>query len=305
MIVFRSRILTSVFSFVFVSAILPGSATAQPDKDGKFPSILHRDLFLQQYGYGDVVVATVVKVSGHEATNSNPPLVALQVHEVWRGDKKTDRQKAIWKPVFSPFCANDPQVLKWLNEPLAGPKVGEKWIVWGHMEKANGQQWFGVGADARFPWSVENEKKARLILKQAEQTVREFKAEQEAAAKKAEEVKAAWRATIGAKDIAKFAAEADFVGIGKRISDQGPTYQVTEILKGVKRIKYDGNTYYVEVGFAKKVEELLDRETSYVLFLKDTSKPVPASRVYSAISSGDGIVIADAESIKAVRASLK
>ena len=83
---------------------------------------------------GDVFVATITRVEDKEATNSRPPRVWLNVHEVIRGNPKTVRSPAVWSPPFHGIDwgdGNQPELKLWRAQPLKGPKVGEKFILGG------------------------------------------------------------------------------------------------------------------------------------------------------------------------------
>jgi hypothetical protein len=292
-------------SLLLLSGLVVSAGAQAPAKGGAPAPPLSREA-LAHFGWSDAVVASVVAVDDRKATNSNPPRLELRIHEVLRGDKWLNRRRATWKPPMGPLCGNDPELPRWLATPFKGPNAGTKWILWGRVEKTGQGDRFNVWAWPRLPYSKEEEQKTRTLVRQVEQAVREYEAGRAAEEKKVREAKARWRACVSAKDLADFAAAADFVGVGKRISDQGPTYEITTILKGQKRHEYRDNLYFVKVGFAKEVEGLLDRETDYLLFLNEKVTPhLPGGAIYRPVALGDGIVIADPAALQAVRKALE
>ena len=71
----------------------------------------------------DIVVATVREVSPEPWTHGNPPRVALEVHDVLRGDAKADRSRALWAPPphdidYGPVEDN-PRYKTWAARPMA------------------------------------------------------------------------------------------------------------------------------------------------------------------------------------------
>jgi hypothetical protein len=90
------------------------------------------------------------------------------------------------------------------------------------------------------------------------------------------------------------------------VSDGPPTFEVSEIWKGKKQSTHQDGAYYLQFAMPAKVRDLLDRDTSYVLFLSEKGlKLTPSSPIFQPITSGEGIVIADDVSLKAVRGALK
>jgi len=266
---------------------------------------------------GDVIVATVRKVSDHAATRGNPPRVVLEVHEVLRGDPKVDRSRAIWDPPLHDIDTGDveknPRFKAWAATPMAGPKVGDKMILWGWLARAPEGKAFRAVSWGRFPYSKEKRAWAvKLIKKHAEQKrAREAKARAE---KKAlAEAKAQWRLKVSAEDIQRYITEADFVGIGRIVSGHaGSTretrigLEISEILKGTKRKHYPNDRYFVHIVVPGPVCALLDRRTSYLVFLSENGMELnPAAPTYPRIRSGDGIAIADRAAVKAAKDSIE
>jgi hypothetical protein len=89
---------------------------------------------IAESGY-DVLDATIIEVSKHAATNGNPPVVKLQVHEVLSGDPTIDRRTATWSAMPLPVDTQDEETLRaidrWRSELLASPKPGTRWILLG------------------------------------------------------------------------------------------------------------------------------------------------------------------------------
>ena len=266
---------------------------------------------------GDVIVATVRKGSTHAATYGNPPRVLLEVHEILRGEPKADRSRALWAPpphdVDYGNVRDNPRYKAWAATPMPGPKVGERMILWGWLVASKDGKVFRALNWGRFPYSKEKRAWAvELIGKRAEQErarQAKLRAEKQALAR----AKAKWRATVSARDIKQYAREADFVGIGRIVSgatgsvrDSRLDFEISEILKGQKRKSYPGGHYFVQIVAPGRVCALLDRRTTYLLFLSEEGMTLThAAPSYPRIRSGDGIVIADEAAVKAARASLQ
>jgi hypothetical protein len=289
---------------VGVAIVLPAGHAG--DKAREEQKQIEREAIANWYGQGDVIVATVVKESAHAGTISNPPRPILRVDEVWRGDKGLDRSNVLWGPLFAPRCGNDPGLNKWLATPFAGPKVGEKWILFGRLGDGDEKKLFLTWGQSRFPYTPENEKKYRALMKEADEIIRQRNAEREAKEKAHREALAKWREASTEKRLKQYVAEADFIGIGRRVSGT-PLYEIDIILKGERKHEYLNNAYFVQVVFPENIERFIEyQKTPYLLFLTEKGlKPNPSGPLYQPIAGGDGIVIADAESIRAVGAAVK
>ena len=262
---------------------------------------------------GDVVVAAVKKVSDHAATNGDPPRLELEVHEVLRGDPKADRARAVWDPRPNGFDYGDPEMMrravrKWEAQPLAGPKVGDKLVLWGELAGDKKRPVFHAYSWHAYPFSAEKRTWAVKVIRDAEEAARRYAAKLEAEKKALAKAQAEWRAKTSADDLKKYAAQADVVAVGRICSEyvSGPiTIRVGQLLKGEKRKGYKGDDYYVGLTVPKKIRELLDRETDYLLFLSaDGLEAGPAAVSYPLIKAGAGIVIADRKAVDAVKEAL-
>jgi hypothetical protein len=160
-----------------------------------------------------------------------------------------------------------------------------------------------------YPFSAEKRTWAVKVIRDAAEEARCYAAKLEAEKKALAKAQAEWRAKTSADDLKKYAAQADFVAIGRIVGGEanvvgGFTLQV-RILKGEKRREYKGDANFVEVSAPKDVQGLLDRETDYLVFL--SLKGLKAGVVvdyYPSIRSGDGIVIADRKAVEAVKEAL-
>lgn len=295
--------------------------------------------WVTQHRRGDVIVATVKKVSEHDATNGNPPTVELEIHEVLRGEAKTDRTRAVWQPqpLWNGECPVGVDVKKmtqnWEAKKLASPKAGDKFVLWGEMTGDAKKPVFGVFTWEAYPFSEEKQKWAVKVIKDIEEETR-LQEEKRVAEKKAKEKALAdWRAKVTDDDLKKYAAEADFVLVG-RLSSWGNSdgYGLTlygNILKGENLPKSGSDSftesYYLRLatvfgpmcyppknkGFAMvfplpaEVRARLDWETDYLLFVTlKGAKAEPSVICYPPIKTGEGIVIADRKALGVVKEAL-
>jgi hypothetical protein len=263
---------------------------------------------------GDVVVATVKKVSDHPATNGNPPRVELEIHEVLRGDAKADRTRAVWQPTPHGCDFGDAEMYRkfvetWETGKFAGPKVGDKFVLWGKMTADKKNPVFDAYSWHAYKFTAEKRTWAVNVIRDAEEAARRYAAKLEAEKKALAKARTEWRAKTSTDDLKKYAAQADFVAIGRIVGGEanvagGSTLQV-RILKGETRKKYTGDAYFVEVRAPKDVQGLLDRETDYLVFLTlDGLKTGVSVDFYPPIKTGDGIVIADRQAVEAVKEAL-
>ena len=274
---------------------------------------------------GDVVVATVERVENRRATNGNPPRVTLRIHEVLRGDPMRDRTNAIWEPTPNGFDFGDPAILsaalaKWEKAPLESPKVGAKFVLWGECiedkdAKAKSKQsepsaaTFAAWSWNAYPYSEEKRAWAVDDIRKAAEERRQ-EAERRAAEKRAlEQARAKWREKTGARELREYSAAADLVIVGRISSEyvSGPlTFKVTRRLKGTLSKTWQDGEEYFSVTIPSSPRDLLDRESDYLLFLKTVGmKPGGATDHYPFITKGDGIVVADAAALEAVRVEAK
>jgi len=268
---------------------------------------------------GDVIVATVRKVSTPAATHGNPPRVEFEVHEVLRGDSKADRRRAVWEPQPHDVDWAGPgaqeAIAAWKAMPMTGPRVGEKWILWGEAAADDGQAVFRVFSQERTRFSDEKRTWAAQSIQDAAEWKKSYEAKAERDRNALAEAKAKWRAQVSAEDIGKYVVEADFVGIGRICS--GPSrqggemraeVQIATILKGQRRrMDYPPNAYYLAIAVPEPLCPLLDQHTEYAFFLSEKGMQLgpPNPPFYPRIRSGDGLVVADAASLKAAREAIQ
>jgi hypothetical protein len=136
---------------------------------------------------GDVFVATITRLEDKDATNARPPRVWLKVHEVLRGDAKVVRSPARWSPPFHGIDwgdDNSPELKRWNVAPLAGPKVGQKFILGGQALKlAPGEMdkpAYNLFAFVRIPYTDEAREKTVASLAALDEARRKRAAEQAA-----------------------------------------------------------------------------------------------------------------------------
>lgn len=222
----------------------------------------------------------------------------------------------MWSPTPHGFDFGDEEeyrkaVRKWEARPLAGPKVGDRFVLWGEMGGEKKRPVFHVYSWHAYPFSAERRAWAVKVIREAEERARLYAAKLEAERRALAKARARWRAKTSADDLKKYAGRADFVAVGRIVSEaphnvaDGILVRVKEILKGEKRRKYKDGEYYVEIVVPSEVRGLLDRETDYLLFLStDGLKAGPAVDYYPSIKAGDGIVIADRKAVDAAKEGL-
>ncbi|HLC76517.1 MAG TPA: hypothetical protein VJB82_05405 [Candidatus Peribacterales bacterium] len=265
----------------------------------------------------DVVVATVESVSTPVATNKNPPLVTLQIHDVLRGDKTLDRHCAIWAPfphdVDYVGGGSQERIAQWEKQPLEGPAVGKKMILLGEKSERNGDPIFWISPVGHFDFTDQNLESAINAIKEGEEKKQQYKREQEALLQKNNAEVAAWRNQFTSEEIKEFTQNADFVGRGKSgtmeisSTDHWVTFNIEKIFKGEKKKEYRGEIYFVNVRVSSQTAMMLDEirrnapDTSYFLFLSEKDAlPVGTDVRYDPKRYEGGIVIADEDSIRAV-----
>ena len=274
---------------------------------------------------GDVIVATVTKVSSRAATNAHPPEVELKVEEVLRGDPRVDRQFAVWDPDgFHWDMPGEDAFERWKIEPIEGPKVGERWILWGEVYADEGPAGFHVSSKGRFPFEEQERRRAIELIRKQEEARRAVEAEWEAKTRPLREQRAKWRAQASDADIRRYYEEADFVVMASIAAFNRQKVQVAfrvrEILKGQERdfceivdgqrSRRSDDSFPLHVKFSKDTNAVLAKlwdglPEDYLLFLSERGLQLEPWPYYQPINSGDGIVIADASAIRAVREAAK
>jgi hypothetical protein len=164
----RSRILLSILLISCLRGRAYGGQTLEHALSGS--SIDH---IAEAVGW-DVIVATVVEVSTHKATNGKPPLVKLKVYEVLRGDKKTNRESAIWRPIPHDFDngppEKDPRFKKWQVTPMESPKLGVKMILCGQVSQGESDSRFYIAPVGREGYSDKTRELARKGIRKREES---------------------------------------------------------------------------------------------------------------------------------------
>jgi hypothetical protein len=263
---------------------------------------------------GDIIVATVTRVSKHQPTYGNPPRVELKIHEVLRGDPNTRRNAAIWGPPSHDIDYgggnSEKRLREWGSQPMSAPEVGSKWILWGFVRTPPGE--FVAWDKPRFRYSDETRRQALAMIRDAEQWERNRRAEIAANWKARIEARAKWRARFAAKDIHRYCQAADFVAIGKCLSGFSD-FEITDVLKGVKRdlpdiigLQQEAVAYHAFLDLPQEREILIDNDTPYILFLSEKDARIAGFTVYyTPVSGMEGIVLADADALATVRQSLR
>lgn len=85
----------------------------------------------------EVVVAEVMKVTDKGATRGDPPRVQVYVRQVLRGRVEIGLLDAIWSPADPGIdtAEREEQLKRWAATPMAGPKVGGRFILFGRREQ--------------------------------------------------------------------------------------------------------------------------------------------------------------------------
>jgi hypothetical protein len=262
---------------------------------------------------GDVFVATLTRVADKDATNSRPPRVWLEVHEVLRGDAKISRSPAQWSPPFHGIDwgdENQPELKAWRSRPLKGPKVGQKFILGGGLlplaPDERDAPVYHLFAFVRIPYSDKARAKAIADLAVLDEARRKYAAKQAAAAKERELRGQKWRAAMTDKVIEKRTQEADAVAIGKMVS--GDTFHIETMLKGQPRMS-SGGEYYVTLpsdGYDPRIADLVAERPRCILFLSEKNLVASVTDIHAQlVDPFEGIVLADDAAIAAVKASLQ
>jgi len=261
---------------------------------------------------GDAIVAIVKAVDDANATFGNPPRVRLEIVEVLRGDPQTDRSHAIWGPpdhdIDTGVVKENPRYKEWAKTPMKGPKVGEKYIIWGWGYAQDRSPMFYVANGGRYPFSYEKRQWAIDMIDRDRKSSLAYQEKMEAEKQAHLDAVKKWRAGVSSDDIKQYAAKAEFIGVGRLSSaiNGSPeemcfTFQVTGILKGQQKQKYKDAVYFATFVIPTKLYYLLDLNTDYVVFLQDTPKLLSAAAAsYATIPLGDGVVIADEQTTKAL-----
>jgi hypothetical protein len=265
---------------------------------------------------GDVFVATITRVEDKNSTNARPPRVWLEVHEVLRGQAQTIRSPALWSPPFHGIDwgdGNQPELKRWYAAPLKGPQVGQKFILGGASLKPAA----GVDEDeknapvynlfdfVRFPYSDEARAKTIATLAALDAERRRYAAELAAAARDRAQRGQKWRAAMTDRVIDKRTGEADIVAIGQVTSGAG--YEFETVLKGLPRVP-TGVKYFVTLpsdGYDPRIADLVSERPRCILFLSDKDLIASVAVIQAQlIDPYEGIVVADAAAVAAVKASL-
>jgi len=275
----------------------------------------------------DVIVASVTKVSGHAATNEHPPEVELKVEQVLRGDPKLDRRRAVWDPIdFNWDMPAEGEFEQWKTTPLEGPRVGDRWILWGIVYGDEGPARFHISAKGRFPFDAQALRETTALIRQQEAARRALEAQRQAEAKLLQEQRDKWRAQVADADIRHYYEKSDFVVLARIESHsslsaaiecricrvfKGQPRRLNEIVPGGRWDQDDQSSIYVRL--SKSTNKTLS-EFSCTLVLKECflflserglRLGVRPQFQYPPIDSGDGIVIADAAARQAVAEAAK
>jgi hypothetical protein len=262
---------------------------------------------------GDVIVGTVKEVSADDATNGHPASVTVEITETLKGELK-GTVVVIWggrsHGVDTGPSAKNPIVIKWAAEKAEKPRVGDAYILFGRLNHPPGRDArLYTNPGGRMLVTVENRDKALNAIKfYDDQTKAEMDRRAFEAARQDVWVKQ-WRAGMTDEKLAAAIKEADFVALGKVSGNI--TFQVTEMLKGRKRMSYTDGSYFVQFKATKEMAALIVRErsvasmmhrgeTEYLLLLSEKGLVLGYSSLqYQPV--GDGVVLADAATIDLAR----
>jgi hypothetical protein len=258
-----------------------------------------------------IIVAKITTVSEAAATNGNPPRVGLEMTQVLRGDPKADYSRAIWNPPWHGIdtSGREGELERWRATPMDKPAVGSRWIIFGRLlEEAD-----GPALSLRYQIAYSPAELAKTVdqIAQVDAATAEYAAKIASEAKALAEARVAWRAKTSSADIGNYVKAADFVAVGTISSGSWGNepeslhiFQIKQILKGQKRYAYLNDLYFVEVKIPLETGKLLKRDQEYLVFLLDRGFDTRKMPVYSRISLGDGVVIADDAALQAARDTL-
>jgi len=129
------------------------------------------------------------------------------------------------------------------------------------------------------------------------------------------ESRARWRAATTARDIERWFAAADIVGVAKSATTRGfggsvrISFRIETLFKGGPKDVSVDKPFWVGVEFTSQgIVHPMDRDDEYILFLSSKGVergPGILSPLHARISEGEGIVIADEKALQAVRAAAK
>lgn len=263
------------------------------------------------YFHGDCVVVTITKVSDHPPTNGNPARVDLEIHELLNGDRKIDRRRAVWEPVphdidYGGGAERDGKIKAWLARPTTAPRPGGKFIVWGESHAHEGVTTFWVQSWRVYPYSEETRDWAITAMCVQEQMIWTEMERRRLEREEFERAVADRRAKVTTEDIGEWVKKAEFVGLAVQSGGarETATFSVEKILKGRKLYKYVDDSYFVKFPVDAETVAALDSDAKYYVFLGDRTLDSQGA-AYRRVGPGDGMVLADAASRKAVEAALR
>jgi hypothetical protein len=257
-----------------------------------------------------VVAAVMVEgVRPPIGTRGKPPQVSLRVDELIRGKLGQQWLAAVWLPpdyLHGNEDDPDPQVpLDWLAAPLAGPTPGARLIV---LISQEGDE-FRIAHRCRFPDSPQMRSDVRKWIARYIVDLRAWKRQtaRDARAERAglDARRRSWRTTTTPLAIARSARDADFIGIGRSAGSGGfATFEITSILKGIRRKPYIGSAYFADVEVPRVAQDLIGwpERQELLLFLTENGMNLDMGPAYPL--AGIGLVIADAEARKVVQDTL-
>jgi hypothetical protein len=102
----------------------------------------------------DIEVATIVAVRDSGATQANPPLVTIDLHEMLRGSRPRGIMTIRWMPtpLYMPCAVGEGGTIRrWEQTPMRGPAVGSKMILGGEWDWRTGM--WGCSVFCRWKYS--------------------------------------------------------------------------------------------------------------------------------------------------------
>lgn len=266
------------------------------------------------YDSVDVVIASIRSVSDGPATHGKPPRVVMHVEQTLAGEMKPGNADAVWNPPpegFDPMW-KEAEKVAWMLKPMTKPPIDKKFILFGGMKSEDGKAVFHTHGSGKFEFSDKKlwDTKRLLDSLKADSELRiaqKLAAEKEFAAKVA-----LWKYQTAPETVAKWAGMANFVAVATVSSGNNGgdhevllDFSVERVLKGTKRPGvYVGEAYFVSIKVPSHVNQRLDRNSKYLLFLLDLGDDRSKKPVYQQIA-GDGIAIAEDEMIEAVLNAIK
>ena len=196
--------------------------------------------------------------------------------------------------------------LAWEKNPLAPPKVGDKFILWGSLERADPKAKepprFWVSSFHRYPFSEEKRKWAIEDMRRCELDRKKYQQEEEARLEREKQAATAWRKSFTQEQLIALTGQASKIVVGKIVS--GPQaegemwlydFKVVEWMKNSGLTDGTNRPKHIRTWVSQAAgEQLSPRKDDWVLFLP--SKPEISAPFFEFRALRDGAALVQAES---------